>query len=116
MYCPNCGQEMLCPCQPCRDQHGREDVEIWHEDSVECCKCGLTMHMQWWEDLSWECSKALERKRKDAYETREPKFGGWELCPYCHEPVGRSELDEHCKSCKKHFDQINEDIEGDKDG
>jgi acetyl-CoA carboxylase beta subunit len=56
--------------------------------------------MQWWVDLLRECSKALEEKKKDAHETTELRFGGWELCPYCHTPVGRGELDEHCKVCK----------------
>lgn len=54
MFCPNCGQEQICPCKNCKPHHKRQDVWIWSVDgeSISCCKCGLTAHADWWEELS----------------------------------------------------------------
>lgn len=60
MFCPNCGQEQRCPCDSCKKQHGKTDVWVWQEDeeTISCCGCGLTVHADWWQSLSFDIHKA----------------------------------------------------------
>lgn len=56
MKCPSCGYEYVCPCKHCAKTFSKGKV-VWinHGDDTESCpKCGLTKHIDEWQDVEWE--------------------------------------------------------------
>lgn len=57
------------------------------------------------------CIERLEKLiEKRSGKTREMKFGGFDVCPYCHKPVTEG-WHRHVKECRERFDKINDDME-----
>ena len=53
MKCPRCNTVYVCPCKHCRDTFSKGKV-VWirhNDDTEECPKCGLRMHLDGWEDI-----------------------------------------------------------------
>jgi len=52
MICPECGNEMFCPCETCKSRHGQEITWIWIDgEFIKCGHCGLTYHADKWLDI-----------------------------------------------------------------
>ena len=60
-HCPICCYIYVCPCKACNDR-GAEDITLprWisldgeFQDCEACPVCGLTLHLDFWEDISME--------------------------------------------------------------
>lgn len=66
-YCPNCGQNMVCPCKSCGNNKECKDVWVWGKDgnTIICRKCGFTEHSDWWVTLDMDLLKwDLSKRRK----------------------------------------------------
>lgn len=65
MYCPNCGQEMLCSCTACGNYGKIVERHSHVGDCITCGGCGLTMHFDWWENLEQEIYLGLKKPHPD---------------------------------------------------
>jgi len=53
-FCPKCGQDLSCPCDPCAEREKDAVKWVWMPDGerVQCPNCKFTAHADWWQD--WE--------------------------------------------------------------
>ena len=64
MKCPRCGYEQYCPCKSCKARIPK-NYKPWierHGDLIECANCGISRHIDWWEDEAVEQYRKEERK------------------------------------------------------
>lgn len=63
MSCPLCGYGYRCPCSNCMSLGDARGLRPWirldgeFQDFEACPCCGTMMHLDQWEDLSWDEAK-----------------------------------------------------------
>jgi len=52
MKCPECKQELYCPCSHCADRNKGKVMWKWDitGEVISCPECGLSMHADNWDD------------------------------------------------------------------
>lgn len=62
--CPLCNYPYRCPCAACKDRNTDSMIQPWIrfegeelQDCEACPCCGLTLHLDQWEDVSWDEAK-----------------------------------------------------------
>lgn len=58
MYCPHCGFKQICGCSSCLRRYPQRETQRTYVhlglDIVACGNCGLSAHVDWWENLDLE--------------------------------------------------------------
>jgi transcription elongation factor Elf1 len=61
--CPQCGHLQTCPCASCQRRRPTEKPWVWVKgDLIQCGGCGLTQHVDWWQDMEIDFYNVRKRE------------------------------------------------------